>query len=307
MPDVTQVSIPSGVDPSKAAGGGDTTTHGSGHNRSPGIDPSLAVPPATQQQVGHVTTPAAPAAPAGVDAAEFAAFKEWQSKQAAPAPAPAQVAPVPQVAANPEADAANAIAAAKGADDPLVNNTLEMLDLLVPGINLERALGLAIDRGDASLIDRAYLNEVGKDKAAKLVKLAEGMVAHVNGVIDGVMTGLHTTAGSEAGWNAATAAFQNNAPVHLKAWAIDLLNSGHPAKVKQAGEAIIDFARQSGQIVTQPKNHVSAGGGVPNSSLGLSKQQYQEARLKLNRRDRDYESAARELDARRAIGKKMGL
>lgn len=68
---------------------------------------------------------------------------------------------------------------------------------------------------------------------------------------------------------------------------------------------VLEFAKTSGALPRNPTGHVAAGGGVPNGVIGLSKEGYQAERLKLNKFDRGYNDAARELDARRAIGKKM--
>lgn len=308
------VAIPAGVNPA-AAVPADASTYGSANRGSaapgsPGGDGGIpAVPPAAAQQPGH-----APAAQPTVDAAaaaEFAAFQKWKADQAAAAnpatPAtPAQPAAFQPVAAGEGMGADAAMAAVKAAGDPVVANTFEMFATVAPAIDLGRAVGNAIDRADLSLIDRAYLREAGGDKADKLIALAEGMVKHVNTQVEQLVGGIFTAAGGEAQWNAAAAAFSANAPVYLKQYAVDALNSANPQRIREATRAILDFTKQSGALPVAPQGHVRAGGGTPDASLGMSKQEYQEARLKLNRFDRNYNDQARELDARRAIGKKMG-
>lgn len=321
------VSIPAGVNPAAAGGNGPDVTHyGSRANSAtpgaPGGDGGIpAVVPAAQQRPGFVPEQA-PAG--GLTAAEITAFRAWQAAQAAPAagtpaaaatPAakPGEKPGIPGVAINAlggngmGAEAVMDAVKNAAAHDPVISTTFEMFGLVAPDLNLSRAVGNAIDRGDPSLIDRAYLREAGGDKAERLIKMAEGMVDHVNDKIEGVVTGIYTAAGGEAKWEAATAAFNTTAPAYLKAYVKDALNSADPTKIKSGSQAVLDFVKSQGSLPTDPTGHVRAGGGTPDASLGLSKAGYQEARLKLNKFDRGYNDAARELDARRQIGKKLGL
>ena len=318
------VSIPAGVNPAAAGGNGPDVTHyGSRANSAtpgaPGGDGGIpAVVPAAQQRPGFTQeqTPAT----GGLTAAEIASFRAWQVAQAAapgtPAAAattPAEKAGIPGVAINAlggngmGAEAVMDAVKNAAAHDPVISTTFEMFGLVAPDLNLSRAVGNAIDRGDPSLIDRAYLREAGGDKAERLIKMAEGMVEHVNDKIEGVVTGIYTAAGGEAKWEAATAAFNTTAPAYLKAYVKDALNSADPTKIKSGSQAVLDFVKSAGSLPTDPTGHIRAGGGSPDAALGLSKQGYQEARLKLNKFDRGYNDAARELDARRQIGKKLGL
>lgn len=309
-----QVAIPAGFNPANAVPAdaegvrqrGSVTPPG-----APGADGGIpAVPPAAQQQPGHAVQPTAPA---GVDAKEFEAFKAWQAEQAKVAAAsqaakPVTPAPTPVAAGEGMgAEAAFAAVQTAGASDPVIANTFTMFEMVAPNVDLVRALGNAIDRADLALIDRAYLKEVGGDKADKLIKLAEGMVQHVNTAVENLVSGIYASAGGEAQWAASSASFNKDAPQYLKQYVVDQLNSANPSKIKAGVDAVLDFVKKSGALPVAPQGHVRAGGGTPSAALGLSKEQYQAERLKLNRNDRNYNDRARELDARRAIGKKLGL
>ena len=318
-----QVAIPAGVNPAAAGGNGPDVTHygtraNSATPGAPGGDGGIPpVPPSSVQRPGFQNeAPVTP--PAGVDAAEFAAYQAWKAAQGKPAATqPAQTPPATPGVKGAAfqafggdglgGDAAIAATQAAAASDPVIALTFENMATVAPDLNFARALGNAIDRADLSLIDRAYLREAGGDKAEKLIKLAEGMVNHVTQAVDNMVAETHTKAGGEAQWNASTAAFNQTAPAYLKSYVVDALNSADPAKIRQGVAAILDFAKQSGNLPQAPQGHVRAGGGVPNAALGLSKEGYQAERLKLNKFDRNYNDLARELDARRAIGKKMGL
>lgn len=312
-----QVAIPAGVNPASATPtGADITSYGSRANGGAGANPEgglPALPNSSEQRPGHQPT-VAPTAPAGVDAAQFAAFVAWQATQgkanptpeAKPTatPAPAELQLFSNVAGSEAALAATQLAAGS---DPIIALTFENMSTLAPNLNLVRALGTAIDRADASLIDRAYLREVGGDKADRLIKLAEGMVQHVDTQVTNMQSEIHAKAGGQAQWDANAASFNTSAPAYLKSYVKEALNSADASKIRQGVDAVLEFVKASGNLPRPPQGHVRAGGGVPDGTLGLSKQAYQEARLKLNKFDRGYNDQARELDARRQIGKKMGL
>lgn len=314
-----QVTIPAGVNPAAAGGRGPDVTHYGTRANGGGTTPGApgegggipAVPPASEQRPGF--TPEVPATvPAGADAAEFAAFQAWKASQGKTA------ATQPAATQQPTAPALNLFDGVKGADaalaatqqaagsDPIIALTFENMASLVPTLNLARALGTAIDRADDSLIDRAYLREVGGDKAERLIKLAEGMVKHVDTQVSNMVSEINTKAGGEAQWNASTAAFNTSAPTYLKTYVKDALNSADPSRIRQGVDAVLEFVKGSGALPNAPQGHVRAGGGTPDGVVGLSKEEYQAARLKLDKFSRTYNDQARELDARRQLGKKMG-
>lgn len=71
------------------------------------------------------------------------------------------------------------------------------MSTLAPGLNVVRALGNAIDRADLSLIDTAYLREVGGDKAERLIALATNMVNHVTTSVDNMVSEIEAKAGGQ--------------------------------------------------------------------------------------------------------------
>lgn len=311
-----QVSIPAGVNPANigggGSGGGDVTHYGTrangggAPNNEPGNIPAL--PNGNEQKPGFVPEQK-PTPPAGVDAAEYAAFLAFKAAQGKPAPTEPKPEPKPALPTKAEPvgpHAAMEAAMQAGATDPVLSSTFEMIALVAPDVDLSRAMGNAIDRGDLDLIDRAYLKEVGGDKADRLIKLAENMVKHIETQSEAIIADTYKAAGSEAQWNAATAAFNASAPEYLRQYVVEAMNSANPTKIRVGVAAVLEYVKQTGALPTAPQGHVRAGGGLPSEQTGLSKAEYQAERLKLNRFDRDYNDRARELDARRAIGKKAG-
>jgi len=304
-----QVSVPAGIDPSKAVPA-DATVHQ--HSREGAPTPvAPPLPAATTQAPGFVP---APAAPAGADAAEFAAFQAWKASQAGtptPAPVPAKPAAPARTSGFEDvgmgADAAlSATKAAAQADDYLMA-TFSTFELVAPDIDLARAVGNAIDRGDVSLIDAAYLREKAGANADKLIKVAQGLVTHVTDTVSRLTTEIHTKAGGQERWDAAVQVFNTAAPKYLKEFVAQSIDSANPKRISTAVESLLDFVKNNGGLPTPPQGHVRAGGGAPDAALGLSKEAYQAERLKLDRRARDFPERERELTARRQLGKQMGL
>ena len=308
-----QVTIPAGVNPANAVPP-DASQYGSADRGQPGAD--VGIPPvarSTEQKPGFVADKPAPA-PEGD--AEYEAFKAWRAAQAKQAAeeqggekqeAKSEPAKPTSVGEGYGADGALDAVRRAGEHDPVIANTFEMIALVAPDVDMVRAIGNAIDRSDPTLIDKAYLREAGGDKADRLIALTENMVKYVNQQVEAITNDVYKAAGGEAQWAAASAAFNKGAPSYLKAYAVEALNSANPAKIREATKAILDFAKNSGLVPVPPEGHQRGGGGVPDASVGLSREQYQAERLKLNRFDRDYADKARELDRRRALGKKMGM
>lgn len=297
-----QVTIPAGVDVSRAVPADAQVYQRSGQ---PGGLPVL--PSGATQEPGFT-----PPTPASADK-DYAAFKAWQAAQAAPVvPTPAATVVPPAAPAKTAGfegmggDAAYAATKQAAQNDPHLMSVFSMFELVAPDVDLARAVGTALDRGDATLIDVKYLMEKGGDKAAKLVEVAKGLVSHVTAQVEALTAGVYAKAGGETQWAAQTAVFNDKAPKYLKEFVAASFDSANPQRISAAAEAVLEFVKGTGAVPVAPQGHVRAGGGAPNAALGLSKAEYQSERLKLDRRARDFPDRERELNARRAIGKAAG-
>ncbi|APU03180.1 head scaffolding protein [Ralstonia phage phiAp1] len=315
------VAIPPGFNPNNAvpadAEGVVSHSRGQDHGGNPPGQPGglPAVPPSGAQTPGF--TPAAPAAPAAPadDAALFEQFKAWKAAQDGkttpaaepekPVAPPAKVEP-PASATLGASESLQALTSA-AASDPYLMSTMKLFELAAPDVDMTRAIGNALDHGDLTRIDRAYLKEKGGDKADHLIATAEGLVKHVTDTIATVTKSVYDQAGGEQAWSQAVAAFNKHAPGYAKQFVAAAMNSGDKAKIQQATADVLKFVKDNGHVVVEPQGHVRGNGGSVGEATGLSKQQYIEARAKLDRNARDYNDRARELDARRQIGKNQGL
>lgn len=308
-----QVSIPAGFNPNNAVPADASVSQ---HSRHAAVTPP--VPPATEQKPGYVPAPATPAdtAPANIDPATYAAFQKWQADQAATTTAGTQTPPAepeaPQGAAGDEsyllgADAATSTLRNVALNDPYLRTTMQAVEMVAPKLDMARALGNAVDRVDATLIDRAYIREVGGEQAERLIQMAEGIVQHCDAEVTRTITGIHAAAGGEQQFKSAVAVFNSKAPAYLKQAVLEGFNSLDKTRIQSATQALLEFVKDSGALPTAPTGHVQGNAAVPHSEMALSKEAFQTERLKLNRNDAQYANKERELMARRQLGKRMGI
>lgn len=173
------------------------------------------------------------------------------------------------------------------------------------GVDMERALGKALQHGNADLIDIAYLAEKGGANAGRLSTIAKAIVQRVQTKATETTTAVHTAAGGQDAWNAASAAFNQNAEPHLKAVVIKMLESGDSASAQAGAKLVVDFA-QNGGFTVKPAGMVQAGvaGGSP--AQALDKEGFQSEIRKLDRGSSSYEAQYDALVARRRQGKQLG-
>lgn len=305
---VQVITVPTnGSVPALPAGAANVSQRTSGNDQGQFVAPAPGGLPA-DQLLSLATQAAAPpvAAPPGVSAEEFAAFQAWKATQATkPALAPAAQVTAPAAPVSPTASLDLTVTAAKS--DPILNSMLTLLDKTVAGMDRNRAIGNALTYGDPNLVDVAYLSEVGGANAASLIEIAKGVVTHATASADAAARSVHASAGGEANWNAATAAFNKGAPAHLKQFVAYSMNSGDRAQIEAAASTVVEFAKASGLVPIASQGHLNASGGAPGSAQALSKEQFQSELGKLDRNARGYEQARGELMGRRQLGKDLGL
>lgn len=193
-------------------------------------------------------------------------------------------------------------------DDPQLRTLGELLITSAPNLDLERALGKAIEYLDPNLIDTHYIKEVGGEKAKALVALAEQIVntAAVQG--EATINAIYQGAGGKENWDAAVALFNKQAPQHIRQVAAELLDSKNFERIKTGAQFILDYARQQGGLATQPQyQQPSAARG--DAAQALTKAQFQQELQKLvpEHLNPQYAEQRAELYRRRQLGKDLGV
>lgn len=172
------------------------------------------------------------------------------------------------------------------------------------GLDLNRAIGNAIQHGNPALIDNAYIAEKGGASAAQLAVIAKSLVERVQHQSQAAVSAAHTAAGGADQWVAASTAFNASAPAHLKAVVGQMLESGNPGAVQSAAQMVVDFAKQGGLVPTNA-GLIGSGAG-PNAAQALDKAAFQEALRKLDPNAKDYLKQRDDVFYRRQLGKNIG-
>lgn len=264
-------------------------------NPTPGwVPPAPPKALSSDQNTPAPTAPAAPAAPNGMDAAIAALAAALQAQK------PAPVAETPA----PAADSLNAFDP-NTLQDPVLRSMATVMQTVGKDLDMDRVFAKALETGDPEFIDVAYLKERGGANADQLVTIAQGIIQAVNAQAVAIQSEVHALAGSEANWNACTAAFNQNAPQALRQVVATMMDSGNKDQVKAASSLVIEFSKGSGFVPTANPTVQNGGAGVA-AAQALSKDEFQVELRKLNVNDRGFEKARDELFARRQLGKKLG-
>lgn len=173
------------------------------------------------------------------------------------------------------------------------------------GVDLQRAFGKAVDKGDLSLIDDAYLQEklgadaeyVKQQASALFTYVQDKVMASVNSMYASVGDG-DKAAGQQILEQAAKY-FNSAASKEDRAEISLLLNSGDPNLMTKAAKRVVEFARSKGAVVQPGNTNVYS----PNSERGLSAEEYRKAIANPKLSDAEYAK----LRQQRVLGKKQGL
>lgn len=190
--------------------------------------------------------------------------------------------------------------------DPVVQSLLDAVSLAAPEVNLERALGKALEHGDPSLIDREYLKEAHPQGHAKLAKLAEQLVATVEHRATELQKQVYAMVGGEQNWSNAVQVFNSKAPDAVRKAVATMLDSRNPEQILAGASMVQQYGQQAGylaQVTTSPLG----GAPVAPAQTGITYAQFKEALGKIDTRTGDYAGQWAALLAQRAQGKAQGL
>lgn len=279
---IEQVRVPAGVNPAALS-------------QAPAQPEQAPIPvPAAPVVPEAAPAPVAPAAAPQFTPEQLAAAAFLQSQQAQPVQPAAPVAP----------EAAPSLKDVQ-IEDPALAAQAQLFTTFAPEVDIDRALGLAVERGDPSLIDVKYLQEVAPDKAAQLATVAKTIVGEVQRVAALGTKLAHEAAGSEANWDAAAALFKQSASEYERDFVASLLKSTDPAKLKAAAERVVEFAKAKGAQVT-PAVTLQPGSAATVGGEALSAAEFRAALSKLDPMSADFAAQEAELLNRRKLGRQLG-
>lgn len=189
-------------------------------------------------------------------------------------------------------------------DDPTLRSMAGAFKMLGKDLDFDRVFGKALEAGDPNLLDLNYLKDKGGANAQGLADLATSIVALINQKATAQADAVYKLAGGADQWNAATAAFNKNAPQELRLAVAQLADSGKEANVSAAAKLVMQYSQGQGFVPNTTTLLTSGGGSIQEQAL--DKAGFQEALNKLDPNARDFVAKRSELFARRALGKQLG-
>lgn len=246
--------------------------------------------------------PAAPAAQPNSLDASIAALLAAVQAQAKPAEASPSATQMP---AEPVEGKWNSLDAST-IEDPILRSMATVMQTVGKGLDMDRVFSKALEHGDASLLDLAYLREKGGANADQLKTIAEGIVQAVNAQADAVTSEIHAMAGGAPQWEASVAAFNKAAPQELRQVVAMMLDSEKRTQISAGAKLVVEYAKSSG-IVPNVSALIQNGGAAASTAQALSKEGFQNELRKLNPNSRDYQAQRETLFARRTQGKQLGM
>lgn len=170
--------------------------------------------------------------------------------------------------------------------------------------DLQRAMKNALEYGDPSLIDDAFLAERFKDRAGEARQIAEAVLEQAGIERTRLVEAVYAQAGDKGKWDASLAVYKQHAAPGLQKAIQMMFDSGDAASVKDAAALVVDFAAKSGVLPTT-NGRVVAGAGEAHAA-GLSAAELQAAVGKLNQSSRTYRADYTKLIELRRLGRSSG-
>jgi hypothetical protein len=294
---MTQQVQTSGFQVPNSAPGSGPVIDGGSQNIPPGeLNPGFVNP--NPQPVAPVA--AVPAAqPSNLDASIAALLAALQTQQ--PAPVPAQ----PDVTQAATPGKLNTLDVST-LEDPILRSMATIMQTVGQGLDMDRVFGKALEHGDASLLDAAYLREKGGANAAQLQSIAEGIVQAVNAQAEAVTKEIHGMAGGASQWDASVAAFNKAAPPELRQVVAMMLDSEKRSQISAGAKLVVEYAKSSG-IVPNVSALIQNNGTAASAAQALNKEGFQSELRKLNPNSREYQAQRESLFARRQQGRQLGM
>lgn len=234
---------------------------------------------------------------------------EIQKKHPVPDASTPAVPPVPN-AQTPAVDEADPL---KPAVSDAINTGNKALDVAVSSFirstgasdaDLQRAIKGAMEYGDPSLIDDAFLAERFKDRAGEARQIAEAVLEQSGIERDRLVQAVYAQAGDKGKWDASLAVYKQHAAPGLQKAIQMMFDSGDSTSIKEAAALVVDFAKSSG-VLAVTNGRVTAGAGEAGAD-GLSASELQAAVGKLNQSSRTYRADYEKLIEMRRVGRNLG-
>lgn len=260
----------------------------------------------------------------GVDPVDAVPAPEGEGNAPEPAPAPEPAAPNPDPLgdrlaelggededtspATPPAQDLNTLDV-EALGDEFITAQVSLLKSYLPDIDLNKALGQALEFGDKGMINAFYINEIAGDNAPAVIKHLESLYDNAESRTEELGREIMQLAGGEERWKSAVASFNAKASKGVQRIVRELLSSYNQKDYIEAAQVVLNYADGEG-AVNQPANLLTpqapanSGGPAP-LTRGEYTKAIAEAQSIKDRRER--QRVETELATRRAASRRAGI
>lgn len=137
--------------------------------------------------------------------------------------------------------------------DEFISAQVQLLKSYLPDLDLEKALGRALEYGDKSLIDGFYIREVAGDRAGDVVRHLESLYDNAEQRTQELANEIVQLAGGQDRWQSAVNSFNAKAGEGVKRIVRELLSSYNQRDYLEAAQVVLNYATTEGGI-NQPAN-----------------------------------------------------
>lgn len=193
--------------------------------------------------------------------------------------------------------------------DEFITAQVGLLKSYHPNLDLDKALGKALEFGDKGLIDVYYIQQQAGEQASQVVRHLESLYDHAEKRTQELGREIVELAGGEARWQSAVNAFNTKAGEGTKRIVRELLSSYNQRDYLEAAQVILNFAGTEGAVNQPAQIHTpqaSPQGGVDQP---LTKSEYvaEIAKAQQIKDRRERQRVETELASRRAASRRAGI
>lgn len=193
--------------------------------------------------------------------------------------------------------------------DEFISAQVQLLKSYLPDLDLDKALGRALEYGDKSLIDGFYIREVAGDRAADVVRHLESLYDNAAQRTQELADEIVQLAGGQERWQSAVGNFNAKASPGVKRIVRELLSSYNQKDYLEAAQVVLNFATTEGGVNQPADFHTPQAPASAGVDEPLTQAQYvEEIKKAQSIRDRkERHRVEEELASRRAASRRAGI
>lgn len=193
--------------------------------------------------------------------------------------------------------------------DEYISAQVSLLKSYLPDLDMNKALGKALEFGDKNLIDGFYIREVAGDRAEDVIRHLSSLYDNAESRTNELANEIVQLAGGQERWQSAVSAFNAKAGAGVQRIVRELLSSYNQKDYIEAAQVVLNYASTEGGV-NQPAELLTPQAPPSNEDAQpLSKSEYVAAITKAQGiRDRhERHRVEADLAQRRAASRRAGF